>query len=182
MLDTLERWLERFLRIIAYAGGLVLVGLMALVVYEVFMRYFFGRPFRGGFEMTELAMATIVACGLPYTAVVRGHVSVDILGRWLDRPAMRWLNALVHLAGAALLAMVAWRAGVYAMGSLQWGSVTNMMRIPKHPFQFGVAISAGLFALVLVLHALKAMVGNGRGRPASGATAARSRPSGQETT
>jgi TRAP-type transport system small permease protein len=57
------------------------------VIYEITMRYFFGRPFRGGYELTELAMSLIVAFGLPYTAIVRGHVSVDILSRWLDRPA-----------------------------------------------------------------------------------------------
>ena len=48
MLDRIEHWFERTLRLLAYAGGVVLIGLMLLVVYEVFMRYFFGRPFRGG--------------------------------------------------------------------------------------------------------------------------------------
>lgn len=157
MIATLERGLERVLRLIAYAGGLVLAGLVALVIYEIFMRYFYGRPFRGGFEITELAMSVIIACGLPYTAIVRGHVSVDIFARWLDRPAFRWLNAAVHLAGAVLLAVIAWRAWLYASGSLGMGSVSNMMKIPKHPFQFAIAISAGLFALVLALETLKAL-------------------------
>lgn len=155
MLDVIERWFERALRLLAYAGGLVLAGLVALVVYEITMRYFYGRPFRGGYEMTELAMSLIVACGLPYTAITRGHVSVDILARWLDTPAMRWLTVLVHLAGAVLLAVVAWRAWLYAAGTYRLGSVSNMMRIPKHPFQFAIAVSAGLFSLVLLLEALK---------------------------
>lgn len=157
MLDTIERWFERGLRLLAYAGGLILAGLAVLVIYEIFMRYFFGRPFRGGFEMTELAMAAIVACGLPYTAIRHGHVSVDILSRWLDRPAFRWLNFAVHATGAAILALLSWRAFDYALGGMAYGDVTNMMQIPKYPFQFAVAISAGLFAAVLVIHALKAL-------------------------
>lgn len=156
MLDRIEHWFERTLRLLAYAGGVVLIGLMLLVVYEVFMRYFFGRPFRGGFEMTELMMATIVAFGLPYTAISNGHVSVDILSRWLDRPALRWLVVLIHLLGAVLLAMVAWRSGLHAMSGMRFGDMTNMMRIPTYPFQFAIAISAGLFALVLLLEAAKA--------------------------
>jgi TRAP-type transport system small permease protein len=155
MLAGIESALTRLLRALAYLGGAVLMLLMLLIVYEVVMRYFFGRPFRGGYELTELAMALIVAFGLPYTAITRGHVSVDLLGRWLDRPAWRWLNVLVHLTGAALLALVAWRAGLYALGSFRWGDITNMMRIPKHPFQFAVAISMGAFALVLLLEAVK---------------------------
>lgn len=157
MLAQVERWFERLLRFIAYGGGLVLAGLMLLVIYEIAMRYYFGRPFRGGYELTELAMSLIVALGFPYTAITRGHVTVDLLGRWLDLPAFRWLSALVHLAGAAFMAYVAWRAWLYAAGSLRWSDVTNMMRIPKHPFQFAVAISLGLFSLVLLLEALKTM-------------------------
>jgi TRAP-type transport system small permease protein len=159
MLAGIESALTRLLRALAYLGGAVLMLLMLLIVYEVMMRYFFGRPFRGGFELTELAMALIVAFGLPYTAITRGHVSVDLLGRWLDRPSWRWLNVLVHLVGAVLLLVVAWRAGLHALGSYRWGDITNMMRIPKHPFQFAVAISAGLFALVLLLDAVKAARG-----------------------
>ncbi|MFN7003444.1 MAG: TRAP transporter small permease [Roseinatronobacter sp.] len=159
MLAQIERGLERVLRVIAYGGGLVLVGLMLLVIYEITMRYFFGRPFRGGYEMTELAMSLIVALGLPYTAISRGHVTVDLLGKWLDTPAFRWLTALVHLAGAAFLAYVAWRAWIYASGSLRWSDMTNMMRIPKHPFQFAVAISLGLFALVLLLEGVRTLAG-----------------------
>ncbi len=61
----------------------MLAGLAVLIIYEICARYFFGRPFRGGYEMTQLAMSLIVACGLPYTAITRGHVSVDILSKWL---------------------------------------------------------------------------------------------------
>ncbi|MEM1432020.1 MAG: TRAP transporter small permease [Pseudomonadota bacterium] len=157
MLDTVERWFERGLRLLAYAGGLVLAGLAALVIYEIFMRYFFGRPFRGGFEMTELAMAVIVACGLPYTAIRNGHVSVDILSRWLDRPAFRWLNFAVYASGAAMLALLSWQAFDYASSGMEYGDITNMMRIPKYPFQFAVAISMALFSAVLVLRALQAL-------------------------
>lgn len=157
MLDTIERWFERGLRGLAYAGGLILAGLAALVIYEIVMRYFFGRPFRGGFEITELAMAVIVACGLPYTAIRNGHVSVDVLSRWLDRPAFRWLNCAVHGAGAAMLALLSWQAFDYALRGMGYGDITNMMRIPKYPFQFAVAVSTALFSAVLVLRALQAL-------------------------
>lgn len=157
MLDTIEKWFERALKLIAYAGGLVLAGLAVLIIYEICARYFFGRPFRGGYEMTQLAMSLIVACGLPYTAITRGHVSVDILSRWLDRPSMRWLNFSVHAVGAIILAIVFWQSFSYALGSYSYGDVSNMMRIPKYPFQIAIAVAAGLFALVLALEAVKAL-------------------------
>lgn len=157
MLDAFERKFEKGLRLLAYAGGLVLAGLAALIIYEICARYFFGRPFRGGFEMTELAMSVIVACGLPYTAIQRGHVSVDIFSGFLDRPAMRWLNFSVHALGAVVLALLTWRSFEYALSSYGYGDVSNMMRIPKYPFQFAIAVSAGLFTIVLIIDALKAL-------------------------
>ena len=157
MLDAFERRFEHFLRLLAYAGGLVLVGLAVLVIYEICARYFFGRPFRGGFEMTELAMSIIVACGLPYTAVRRGHVSVDIFSKFLDGSSMRWLNFGLYALGAVVLGTLAFQSFEYALKSYSYGDVSNMMRIPKFPFQFAVALSAALFTVVLVLHALKAL-------------------------
>jgi TRAP-type C4-dicarboxylate transport system permease small subunit len=156
---------ERALRVLAFGGGAVLIGLVGLVVYEVVMRYLFARPVFGGFEITELAMVLIVGFGLPYCALTGGHVAVDLFSRFLDRPALRWLNALVHLAGAALLAVVAWRATLYALGSYQWGDLSNMMRIPKYPFQLAIAASAGLFALVLLMQAVRALRRAGRAEP-----------------
>ena len=157
MLDRFERGFERFLRLLAYAGGLILVALALLVLYEIFMRYFFGRPFRGGFEMTEVAMSVIVACGLPYTAIKDGHVSVDLFSGYLDRPAMRWFNFCVDGFGAAVMLLLAWQSGKHAFSALAYNDLTNMMRIPLFPFKAGVAISAALFAVVLAIKALKAL-------------------------
>ena len=159
MLVAIERGLERALRLIAYVGGAVLVGLVLLVIYEIVMRYFFGRPFRGGFEITELAMSAIVACGLPYAASQRAHVAIDVFSHVLDRPAFRWLNVGVCVLGAAALGLVAWQTSIHALSSMAYGDVTNMMRIPKPPFQFAISISAGLFAVVLAIDSVKTIRG-----------------------
>ena len=157
MLDAFERGFERFLRLLAYAGGLVLVGLASLILYDVILRTFFNHPLRGGFELTEVAMSVIVACGLPYTAIKNGHVSVDIFSNVLDRPSLRWFNFAVHGFGAAMLALLAFQSGKHAISALTYGDLTNMMRIPLFPFKAGVAISACLFAIVLVIRALQAL-------------------------
>jgi TRAP-type C4-dicarboxylate transport system permease small subunit len=151
--------LARVLRALALCGGAVLLGLMALVAFDIVMRRVINQPFLGGFEMTELAMAVIVALGLPYCAVLGSHVAVDLFAKWLDRPALRWIDVVIHLAGAVLLAVVAWRTTLYALGSYRFGDATNMMAIPKYPFQLVTAASAALFALVLFVQAAKAARG-----------------------
>ena len=163
-----NRRFAALLRVLAYAGGVVLLGLVALVAFDILMRRVLKLPFLGGFEMTELAMVVIVALGLPYCAALGGHISVDLFGKVLDRAGLRWLTAAVHLIGAVLLAVVAWRTVLYALGSYRWGDATNMMAIPKYPFQLVTALGAALFAAVLLGQAIRAARGprrNGAAAP-----------------
>lgn len=149
--------LDRALRVLALGGGVVLLGLMALIAFDVVMRYVLRLPFLGAYEMTELAMALIVFLGLPYCAATGGHVAVDVLGGLLDRPAMRWPNALLHLAGAALTAVMAWQSVVYALDSKSRGEATNMLKIDLFPFQVLTGVSMALFTLVLVVLAWRTL-------------------------
>ena len=147
---------ERFLRALALGGGAVLLGLMALIAFDVVMRYGLRIPFLGAYEMTELAMALIVFLGLPYCAATGGHVAVDVFAPALDRPQLRWFGALIHLAGAALTAVMAWQAALYAMGSRSRGEATNMLKIDLWPFELLTAASLGLFSAVLLVQAWRA--------------------------
>ena len=148
---------ERALRVLALGGGAVLLGLMGLIAFDVVMRYVLRIPFLGAYEMTELAMALIVFLGLPYCAATDGHVAVDVLGRWLDRPGFKWLNVLLPLSAAALTAVMAWQAVLYALDSNSRGEATNMLRIDLFPFQVLAAVSLALFCAVLLRQAWKAL-------------------------
>jgi TRAP-type C4-dicarboxylate transport system permease small subunit len=102
-------------------------------------------------------MALIVFLGLPYCAATGGHVAVDVLGPVLDRPAFRWLNVALPLAGAALTAVMAWQSVLYALASRSRGEATNMLNIDLFPFQLLTAASMALFCAVLLIQAWKAL-------------------------
>ncbi|MGH8661654.1 MAG: TRAP transporter small permease [Burkholderiales bacterium] len=148
---------DRFLRALALGAGIVLLGLLGLVLFDVVMRYALRLPFLGAYEMTELAMVLIVFLALPYCAATGGHVAVDVLSPVLDRPGLRGFNALIHLAGAALMLVIAWQATRYALESAVRGEATNMLRIAKFPFELVTAACAAIFALVLLGQAWKAL-------------------------
>lgn len=146
---------ERFLRALALGGGIVLLGLMALVAFDVVMRYVLRIPFLGAYELTELAMVLIVFLGLPYCAFTGGHVAVDSFDHWLDRPAFRWLHGVVALVGAALLAVMSWETVRYALRGKERGEATNMLKIDLFPFELLAAASLALFCVVLAYQAWK---------------------------
>jgi len=148
---------DRFLRALAVGAGIVLLGLLGLVLFDVVMRYALRLPFLGAYEMSELAMVLIVFLALPYCGATGGHVAVDVLSPILDRPALRWLNAAIHLAGAILMAVIAWQTTLYAIGSAQRGEATNMLKIAKYPFELVAAASSAVFAVVLLVLAWRAL-------------------------
>jgi len=148
---------DRTLRALALGGGAVLLALMALIAFDVVMRYALRLPFLGAYEMTELAMALIVFLGLPYCGATGGHVAVDVLSPVLDRPALRWVAVAIPLAGAALTAIMAWQSALYAFTSRSRGEATNMLRIELWPFELLTAASLALFSAVLLIQAWKAL-------------------------
>ena len=149
--------LDRFLRVLALGAGVALLGLLGLILFDVVMRYLLRLPFLGAYEISELLMVLIVFLALPYCAATGGHVAVDLLAPILDRPGFRWLNVVIHLAGAGLMAVIAWQATLYAFASAARGEATNMLKIPKQPFELVTAVCAALFAVVLLVHAWRAL-------------------------
>jgi TRAP-type C4-dicarboxylate transport system permease small subunit len=82
---------------------------------------------------------------------------VDVLAPLLERRGFRWLRAVIHLAGAALVALMAWQTALYAFSSRSRGEATNMLGIALWPFELLTATSLALFCAVLLMQAWKAI-------------------------
>ena len=148
---------DRLLRLLALVSGVLILVLMAFTVLDVFLRYVFNAPFKSVYEFTEFVMAAIVFLGMAYTGWVGGHISVDVFARWLDRPAWRFLNAAMAFVGAALFALIAYRAALETIDTID--QVSNRLSWPHFPFRFTVVIGSALLAAVLVIQGAQALRG-----------------------
>ena len=97
-----------FLRLLALAGGWVIVGLMVYTVADVILRYIFNRPFSGSIEVTEFAMSAIVFLGIAWCGWLGGHVAVDILERPLENPRLRFVPVILTFISGVLFLAIAW--------------------------------------------------------------------------
>ena len=148
---------EGLLRIMALLAGVILLLLMAFTTLDVVMRYFFNSPFRGSLEATEFSMAVIVFLGIAYCGLAGGHIGVDLLEKWLDKPSMRFVPVLVNLVGAVLFGLIAVTVVNETVDA--WKQVSNMLRMPHWPFRLVVAFGSALYAIVLLIHAIQAARG-----------------------
>ena len=143
----------RALRLMALCGGIVIVALMGYTVLDVILRYGFNRPFSGSHEITEFAMAVIVFLSIAYCGWTGGHVAVDILERPLEDPRLRFIPILLTLVSAALFALIAWLSAAEALTTMN--RLSNMVRWPHWPFQLSVAFGSALYAIVLLVQAVR---------------------------
>jgi TRAP-type C4-dicarboxylate transport system permease small subunit len=153
---------DRLLRLLALVSGVVILLLMAFTVVDVFLRYVFNAPFRSLYEFTEFVMAAIVFLGLAYTGWVGGHISVDVFAKWLHQPALRFLTALLSFIGAALFALIAYRATLETIATIH--QVSNRLGWPHYPFRFTVVVGSALLAIVLIVQGIQKL----RGRATEG--------------
>ena len=142
-----------FLRLLALAGGWVIVGLMVYTVADVILRYIFNRPFSGSIEVTEFAMAAIVFLGIAWCGWLGGHVAVDILERPLENPRLRFVPVILTFISGVLFLAIAWLTVDEALSTMS--RVSNMMRWPHYPFQFIVALGSAMYAVVLFVQCVQ---------------------------
>jgi TRAP-type C4-dicarboxylate transport system permease small subunit len=146
---------EAFLRLLALAAGCILLLLMGTTVLDVVMRYWFRTPLASVWELTEFSMALIVFLGIAHCGWTGGHIAVDLFDRWLKRPSLRFLPALIAFIGAALFALIAVRAAVETTATIS--QVSNMLRWPHYPFRYTVAFGSAMLALVLAIQGFQSL-------------------------
>jgi TRAP-type C4-dicarboxylate transport system permease small subunit len=156
---------DRFLRVLALAAGVVLLALMGVTVIDVVMRYVFNKPLASAWEFTEFSMSLIVFLAVAYCGWTGGHISIDVLEKLLDRPSLRFLPALIAFIGAALFALIAYRATLETLATIQ--QVSNMLRWPHYPFRFAVAFGSAVFAAVLFIQGVEALRRKANGETAN---------------
>ena len=155
-------------RRIAEAGGIVILAMMLVAVLDVVLRYVFNAPLSSSYELIQLGMVLVVYCGLAWCGLTGGHIAVNFVGALLDRPRLRWLNALVHCVGAILFLVVAWRSAGEAVKYFASGETTNMLKAPLYPFLAAVAAGALLYAITLGWLCVRALRGAGESRDGHG--------------
>lgn len=132
-----------------YVAGALIVGVMAITVYNVVGRWLFNAPLAGTVELTEVAMVGIVYLGLAHAQQRDSHITVDLLHQRLGRRWRAVLDAVAAAVGAVIVALIAWRLYAYAEVLQAGGRTTASRRIPLYLFAYVAII--GLVAYLLAL-------------------------------
>lgn len=155
--------LEAACRGLAVLGGIVLTAASVVTGVSVLGRYFLNRPIAGDTEIVGLALAVALSFFMPWCALERGHVVVDVATARLPRRTRAMLDMAGNLLLAATAAVLSWRMALGGIEMRAYGDESMVLRLPTW---IGFVVAVPCFALT----ALTALVAALRGSPSDGPT------------
>lgn len=149
-LGVIFGWVRRINRWMHWIAAATVTGMMFLTIIDIVGRRFFGRPFQGTVELTQLAMVIIIYLGFAYAENNGDHVSVDIVYGRLRRGAQLALTVITSVFGLVVIGLLSYRLYEYS-GVLEGGGYTTPTRgIPQSPFALIAMGGAVMFTLALL--------------------------------
>ena len=140
--------LDRLSRGTALAGGVLLIGVMAMTVVSVFGRYLLNAPIPGDYEITELACGVAVFAFFPYCHTRNGNIVVEFFTEKLRPRHKAALEAVHNCAFTIVAGLITWRLFVGGMHKFIDGETTLYLAIPLHWAYFPALIGAVLLTVV----------------------------------
>jgi TRAP-type C4-dicarboxylate transport system permease small subunit len=129
--DAAGRALFVAARLLALAGGLIMVGLTLMSLASIVGRSLFASPVQGDYEMIQVGTAIAVASFLPLTQLRGGHVIVDFFTARASAAVRAWLDALGALLVGLAGALIAWRMVLGAMSLHEANDQTTILGFPS---------------------------------------------------
>jgi TRAP-type C4-dicarboxylate transport system permease small subunit len=143
--------LGSFFKMVASAS---LLAIMLLTCLDVSMRYFFGRPIAGTYDLVSL----LASFAMPFTMLQKGHVAVEILVQSLSRGKQLIIETVTHILGILLFLVLVWQSIALARDMKAAGEVTPTLLVPFYPILYCMAICFLALCLAILVNLLNIWV------------------------
>jgi len=154
-LESIEGWaIVRWLVLgMAAVAGICLAGMILIVCLDVVLRMF-DHPLKGSYDIVRLAGALTIACALPITSAVKGHITIEYFFHKFGRRGRVVLDTLVHSGIMVFFSIAAWQCVRYGQNFLRNGEVTPTLQIPLFWVAWVMALACALSVPVSCFHLL----------------------------
>lgn len=120
-------------RVMALAGGLALIGIVALICLSVIGRSLIWAglgAITGDYEIVEAAVGFAVFAFLPWAHLTRGHAVVAIFTDMVGPRINAWILVVCDALMLAVAVFIAWRQALGTMDKYAYGETTLLLRLP----------------------------------------------------
>ena len=153
--DAIYRVISPVSKVLVGVGATVLAAMMFLTASDVTLRYVFNHPIIGAFDLTVYMMVILFAFALPYCAVKKGHVRVDLLLGRLPQKVQTIINSVTTPLGLGLFALITWQTIVYMKIQHDTNIISSVLLIPRYPFVGLLFLGIACLSIILLADFLK---------------------------
>ena len=123
--------------------------MIVVVCADVIMRMF-SRPIKGALDIVKLSSAVTIACALPYTTAVKGHVAIEYFFLKLSK---RWkiiVDTFARTLYIALFCLFSYESYQYGYMLKRTGQTMQTLQIPEHYTAWIISVACGVVVLVII--------------------------------
>lgn len=132
--------LEKVTRVLALAGGVLLLVSVVLSIVSISGRYAFSAPVPGDYELVELICAVAVFLFFPYTHSIGGNLTAEFFTSGLPRRWQMGLEVVHDTIFTLVAALLAWRLGAGMVDKIDNGDSSILLQVPLWwPYTVAVA-------------------------------------------
>jgi len=137
------------------AVGLLLM--MVVTCVDVVGAKVFLHPLFGSIDIVELSQLVAISFTGASALILGNHVKVEFFMVMLPKRLRALVDAIIHLLGFLLFALIVWRLLAYGYSLQEAGEVSSTIRIPLYGFAYGFAVATVPLCLVLLTDMIKSL-------------------------
>ena len=142
--------IERLTRILALAGGGLLLVATAITIVSIVGRYAFLQPVPGDYELVEIICAIAIFLFFPYTHATDSNISAKFFTSGLSQRHQRILDVANDVFFALIAALLTWRLAHGLENKFATGETTILIRVPIWWAYVVAVLSMALLTVVCV--------------------------------
>jgi TRAP-type C4-dicarboxylate transport system permease small subunit len=148
-MDRWDGFVRTMCRLLLLIAGLTLAFMLVFTLADVTMRAF-GKPIVGDYEVISFLGAVVVGFSVPYTSLLKGHVTVDFMLEMVPANARDALRLGTRVLGIALFLWMGWNFVAMSLDLIRSKEVTPVFKVPFYPIALGLAFTCLVQCLTLV--------------------------------
>ena len=113
----------------AAVGGLAVASLILVTVADVVGRQI-GWPVKGAYDLVRVLGAIAMACALPLTKAVKGHIAIEYFFQKMGARGRAAMDTVMRLVLLALFGLLAWQFALQGQRFLDSGETTTTLHMP----------------------------------------------------
>jgi TRAP-type C4-dicarboxylate transport system permease small subunit len=110
----------------------------------------FIHAFVGSDELASFLMGLVVAFGLGFCALKKGHIRVDVTLQYVPKKALPWFDIFTYFFSFVFYVFITWQFWRNAIENVGSHVTSNILLIPVYPVMFVMIVGTVFLALVFL--------------------------------